>query len=1159
MNALGRHYLWNILSRGMLLLLVPCSPLHASVPTSVIPQIPLIIAIPAHPQVLFLLPNSQSMDGNLSGAIMTGSGSLATGLSSLNSSSSPVNYTVPAGFIPPLQAANGAGQAPYSVLANGNYYDNGPSRLNMAKAGITAILKEYMASTDFALATYNTSGVSIYNTWVYYMSVAGANFTFTNTLPAAGTRYVNNPCFNYTSASTTVSQNCTSMSALYGASALSSHYMIIGASSDDSSINDVLYSSGSLAGIFVTYTGPSPASPYPPNYSLANYNNGNISLSYSKSAPNVGSFATSPTNAGYVPYSPQVIYARRGFGYYGSQTANSGTVVVPMTTAGATPTNSSIATAINTFSPYLAPESNSTSTTEIKASAIQAPTAGLLKQANAYMNPLGSTSGSGCPQKKYVVLVSDGLPTEDLSGKFWPPLGTASASGYGVSATFNADGSLNTTNDQALTDAISSITTLKNNGIATYIIGLGAGVDASLNPQAAATLTAMAVAGGTGSYYPASSATALTTALNSILLSIQSGNYSASAAAVNSTSLNGSTVEYQASFISYDSPYLDWTGNVQAIPLDPSTGVPSNTVVWSAQSLLDNLVSGSGWSNARIIATWDPIANTGVPFEWANINAVQQGQLQPTDALGSSRLNYLRGNTALETRNGGTFRNRSHILGDIINSEALYVGVPNDVYNTASYASFINTYQNRTPLLYVGSNDGMLHAFNATTGVEAFAFIPNAVFANLVNLSSTVYNQSHLFFVDGSPQSKDVQFADSSWHTVLVGGENAGGSSVYALDITSPANLNAENTLASAVLWEFTDGDMGLSYSQPQIAQINAATVPPANFAVFFGNGYNSPTNQAVLYAINPQTGAVIQKINLCTAVSGACDATKVQGLSSVAVANSDGLQGEAITNVYAGDLQGNLWSVNVTDSNPANWTVRLLFQAKDAGGTAQAITTAPAVSLHPIYPRKQGLFVLFGTGELLTANDLLTTQTQTIYGVWDKPGSTATYTRADLQSQTLTQGNVSGKGVLVTTSNGINWNAQAGWYSDMITAGQRIITNPDLINGTFIAVLNTPPLSLCGTSFSSMLLELNYANGGSFLNAQLDINGDGTFTSADTYNGLFVVGVGLLSNYSSAAKVMGPNSNNQLAITITHSDGTQSTIYNPNNNPRKVGWWEIQ
>lgn len=1134
----------------------------SSAPTLTIPQIPLIMASPIHPQILIAIGNSESMDGDLSGAIMTGSGALVTALSSLSNSSSPTNYLVPAGFTPPIQAANGSGLAPYTVTQSGNLVDNSASRLNMAKAGVQAIIQAYMASSDFALEVYNTSSAQVYNTWVYYMSPQNSNFTFTST-PVAGNTYVANPCYNYASASATIKTNCTAIATYFGGTTVtSSTYMQVGATSDAPSINDVLYAGSGFPGVFLTYTGPTPTTPYPPNFSLANYNSGNVLIKYSQSQPtSVGSFSTSPTNAGFVPYSKQVIYSQRGFGYNGSQSATSGTIAVPMTTAGTNPTATSINNAITVFKPFLRPETNSSSTNEIKAAATQSPVAGLLATAKTYLSALSTTSGNGCPQKKYVILISDGLPTEDLNGKAWPPLGSAAATGYNVTATFNADGSLNSTNCQALTDAITNITALQKLGIPTYIIGLGAGVNPSLNPQAAATLTAMAVAGGTTNYYPATDSTSLVNNLNSIMIAIQNGSFTTSAAAVSSTQLSNNSVEYIANFISSDTPYQDWTGNLIAMPLSPVTGIPTGSINWKAQPLLDSLVAGSGWSTNRFLATWNPSTHAGVPFQWANISSAQQTLLQPSDLLGQNRLQYLRGNTALELRNGGAFRNRSHILGDIIDSQVIYVGKPSAPYSNTSYSAFAKAQADRTAMLYVGANDGILHAFNATTGNEMFGFIPNGVFNNLANLTSPLYNLSHLYFVDGSPQSADVQFTDSSWHTLLVGGENAGGTSIYALDISNPQALSTEAKLAQAVLWEFTDADMGLSYSQPQIAKIGLINADPANFAVFFGNGYNNPNNTSVLYAINPQTGAVLRKIDLCAAVSNSCSSTAPQGLSSVAVANQDGLQNQPITNVYAGDLQGNLWSVNVSDVNPANWTVRLLFQAKDSSGVAQAITTPPVVTLNPSYPRVPGLFVMFGTGQLLQASDLLSTQTQTIYGVLDKPQSSDTYTRTNLQQQTLNSVSTATSGlsvpILTASSTPVNWHSVYGWYDDLVISGQRVVTNPTIYNGVFISTLNAPPGSTCGAGFTSMLLELNFSTGGAFQNQRMGgVNADGSLNNAYLYPNL--VAIQLSNSFANAATLIGPNQGNNIVLLITQSDGTQSAILNPNDMPRKVGWWQL-
>ena len=1130
------------------------------VPTIPLTQYPLQLAVTYHPQVLIAIGNSQSMDGILSGAIMVGSGVLASGNSSLQNSSSPVNYTTVPGFTPPMQDYAG-GVAPYTVTTSGVKYDNSPSRLNVAKTSVQAILKAYLPYTDFALEVYNTSSVSLYTTWVYYMSVMGSNFTFTNT-PDANSRYVTNPCYGYLGTGyATLSGNiynaCVSMASLYTSTTLNTmQYMLIGGSSDDPQINDVLYANFSNP-LFATYNGPSPATPYAPNFSLSNYNAGNVLLSYSASRPNIGSLSTGPTNAGYVPYSPQVMNAYRGFGYYASQSASTGSVKVPMTSAGSAPTTASVSSALAAFTPYLNPETNNTSSTEIKSNAVQSPVAGLLTTAKTYIGSL--TKAASCPAKQYVLLITDGLPTQDLSGKLWPPLGSAAGNGYGLTATFSSNGALASTNDQALTDTITALTNLSNLGITTFVVGLGAGVQASANPQANATLTAMAIAGNSGAFFPATSPAALIANLTNILESLTNESLDTTAAAVSSPYLKAGDYEYQTSFNANTSPYHDWTGNVTETALSVITGGPTGSAIWSAQPLLD------AQSN-RLIATWNPATNRAVPFSWSAISASQQTLLQPSDLLGSSRLSYLRGVTSLEQRNGGTFRNRSHILGDIVNSLPQYVGPPSNpalLVASTSYQAFALANASRSPMLYVGANDGMLHGLIASSGAEKFGFIPNGVFSNLYNLTAPLYTVNHRYFVDGSPNSGDVQFSDRSWHTLLVGGENGGGKSIYAIDVTTPSNITTEAALASSVLWEFSDTDLGYTYSQPQIAQISTSSSTNLNFAVFFGNGYNSTNNHAVLYAINPQTGATLAKINLCTAIPSACNAALAQGLSTVSVAQSDGLQDQAVTQVYAGDLQGNLWAIDVSDISPSNWTVRLLFQARDASSNIQPITMPPVITLNPSYPRLQGTFVLFGTGQFLTNSDLTSSQTQTIYGVWDKlNNSGVVLNRSNLQAQTLTLVTSATSGlpqdILTATSNTVNWGTNYGWYDDLPTPGQRMMTIPILLNGSFLATLNTPPSTPCGMA-KAMFLDINYLSGGAFSLPQLNTGGSAGSIATSVYNGTNPVGVALSGGYASAPVNIGINSSNYFTQLITMSTGQQISISNPNTTSRQSAWWQIQ
>ncbi|WP_288128873.1 hypothetical protein [Thiomonas sp.] len=201
------------------------------------------------PQVLIAVTNSESMDGNTSGAIMTGSG---TADPSLVNSSSPTNYTVPSGFVPPLGTGSApSGQAPYTMTnASGNLADNGPSRLNLAKAAISNVINNYAGTLDFALEDFGTSNLTLYTTWVYYMSPNGSGFQFTNTATAqvvgSGNPFtVNNPCYGYTNSatSTSVANNCSALDAYYNPGGVTTAnsiandlYMLVGDSSDEPSI-----------------------------------------------------------------------------------------------------------------------------------------------------------------------------------------------------------------------------------------------------------------------------------------------------------------------------------------------------------------------------------------------------------------------------------------------------------------------------------------------------------------------------------------------------------------------------------------------------------------------------------------------------------------------------------------------------------------------------------------------------------------------------------------------------------------------------------------------------------------------------------------------------------------------------------------------------------
>ena len=1170
-------------------------PVFATIPAATpVSQLPLTITIPAHPQIMLAVANSESMDGNLSGAIMAGSGSLGSNFAGLNASSSPVNFAIPAGFTPP-STPGAIGSAPYTVSVSGRRVDNSPSRLNVAKAGISAILNGFMASADFGLLTYSTSGTTLYDTWVYQMSPPGG-FTFTSV--AAPTGQVANPCFGINvSNSDPVSQSCKQINLHYPLqNILSQPYMNTSASSDDPSINDVLYANASgVSAVCLATGGASPASPYT-GYTLSQFNAGGFSVHEAYgSGVNSCALDTGPTNAGFVPFSTEVMYEQRGFGYGANQDPGTGAVLVGMQTAGATPTSGTVTTALNFFLPLLNPETDG-GTPEIKALAGQSPMAGLMNGALSYYTTVNPHSSNGCAPRRYVILVTDGLPTYDLAGRSWPPLGSAAATGYGVSATFSAvDNSLVSTNDQALTDVITKLTALNAAGIQTYIVGLGAGVDPSLNPTAAQTLTAMAVAGGTGDYFAATNPTDLTNDLQSILGTILAATQSVASVAVNSTGLSTNSVVYQSQFVTSDVDQ-DWTGNLFAFNVN-SSGVVDTLpadALWAAATTLDaqNWVTGMS-PNGRNIATYDPVVNHGIPFEWNPSTTATSGIAPSTattlgpelttftaDRNGQDVLNYLRGNKSQEKQNGGQFRNRTHLLGDIVFSNPAYVAGPSANNLTSSYLAFAAAHASRPPVIYVGANDGMLHAFDAVSGIERFAYIPRGVFGNLINLVSPFYNSRHLFFVDGSPQVADVQFSDTTWHSVLFGNEGAGGNSLFAIDVTDPTALNSEGALASAVLWDFVDVDMGLGFANPQLANTSAGTF------LFTGNGYDSTNEKPFLYAVNPQTGATFFKVDLCAAVPTACNLTVANGLSSAIVVNTSGQSSAFANMVYAGDLQGNLWRIDISNPIPTSWVVSVILQARDSLGNPQPITSAPVATLNPKYPQVAGTMVFVGTGQLLGINDLSNTHTQSIYGVFDPPAGYATpLTRSDLVQQLLSSGTVGTPPVNVATvtSNAVSIPSNKGWYIDLtLNTGERVINPPVIKNGTLIVTSTQPSPNTCAQGGVSYAYFINFATGSSFTTPQFDANGDGAITVAgDTVGSTHIVPLGVELGTGFYAGVtlehtgvpvllppcVGPScpppppstppANLGYWCQAGNATCTPRTILGPNT--RRISWWEVR
>lgn len=594
---------------------------------------------------------------------------------------------------------------------------------------------------------------------------------------------------------------------------------------------------------------------------------------------------------------------------------------------------------------------------------------------------------------------------------------------------------------------------------------------------------------GRGIFLSASDPEELIESLDAVMQNVMARIGSGASISINAEELHAGSRIYQASYHTDN-----WSGDVKAYAIDQTTGaVIRETPLWSASAELDNINYGS-----RIIATYNTDTSVAIPFQYNNLSDSQKTQLHTDPATAEDMLNFIRG----DDTNEGVFRNRTSKLGDIVHSAPTYFG----------------------DVIYAGGNDGMLHAFDAGTGQELFAYIPGLVFANLEHLSNPFY--SHQFYVDLAPY-----VANAGGTTLLVGGLGKGGKGYYCLDVTNPGSITSESALANRVKWEYpkvstpsaeTD-DIGYSFSEAYIVESNDAA---HHWVVIFGNGYESTNGHAVLFVLDALTGAKIAQIDT--------GADTCNGLSTPVPIDVD--LDNKVDYVYAGDLNGNLWKFEFTGS-ASNWGLAYnnsaLFQAKGPSGNPQPITTKPDVMFHCV-PGMPGFMVIFGTGKYLGNTDFVDTNTQTIYGIWDygddsddteylgsfdRPGLSNQPASVTLLEQTeiyYGQPANSNYTLRVLSQNEPIWatvddstNGQnpdpsdtepnhAGWYFDLPITKERVVRNLMIRDGKVILISIVPKESPCAAGGDSIIMEMDACSGGRLGGAQFDINDDAKIDEND-------------------------------------------------------------
>ncbi|KRG88132.1 pilus assembly protein [Stenotrophomonas daejeonensis] len=646
-----------------------------------------------------------------------------------------------------------------------------------------------------------------------------------------------------------------------------------------------------------------------------------------------------------------------------------------------------------------------------------------------------------------------------------------------------------------------------------------------------------AAVNGHGDFVSAADPEAFVAGLTSALAVITERTGSFSNISANSAALSTGSSLFQASYVSGV-----WTGEVAAYPVT-SAGAGS-TPSWRASQQIPT-------TNRKLFTSdgTQLLAFPGSATSTQLAALTRTGGASNYPVTGADNAAYLAGTRTLEVKEGGTLRNRNHLLGDVVGSSPAYVA--------------------DTKTLYVGANDGMLHAFNAETGAELFGFIPNGIdWSGLGTLSRPDY--THRYFVDG-PIVVSTK-AQTPGKNVLVGALGKGGKGMFALDVTTPSSPGFK--------WEVgaTDADMGLVQSPPIIAKLNDGTT-----ALVVSNGLNSSNGHAVLLIYNLDTGALLKKIDTGRG-SAVLDDADSNGLSAPSGWDADG--NGTLDYIYAGDMLGNVWKFDLSAAAPAAWGVAnsnqpifsATYTASNGTVVRQPITGGLILAMHPT-TYKTWLF--FGTGRLMTSGDMENKDVQSMYGFVDD-GSTLVRSGANAnltQRSVMVSGTYDGKPVRAFESNSELPASSKGWYLDLLTPpsnlteGERIVSNAQLLGGGKQTVLVTssviPTASACQSDGRGYINALDAFTGTSLSAPFLDTNKDGSFaddvlTTPDGQKvaiGSVDLGVGMstLPNLMSGDGSDG-SGNTPGMMCVTGSNGQVVCVpYDDVRNMGRVSWREIK
>ncbi len=591
-----------------------------------------------------------------------------------------------------------------------------------------------------------------------------------------------------------------------------------------------------------------------------------------------------------------------------------------------------------------------------------------------------------------------------------------------------------------------------------------------------------------GRFVNADSADEIKLGLGAILADIANTAGSRAGASLQTINLTGTMANaYRVTF------EPGWGGTLSKVNIDPATAVEIPPAPWQVgggknvtnpidslyAQLTPTIADPTPWYNARNIITVRDDTVSAVPFRFDQLSAAQQDTLAPgKPTQGKQVLEYLRGNQANEGTATSNFRVRVSLLGDIVDASPQFVGpasAPYQEFNDPGYTAFKALSVSRSSEVYAAANDGMLHAFDDSSGTERFAYIPRELFRDSedAGLAALTLKEGalppfvHHFYVDSTPVITDVDFGSKDWHSILVGGLGKGGHSYYALDVTAPDDITTENTAAAKWLWEFTDADMGYTYGKPLITKTAGWG---GKWVVILPSGYNNASGLGKIFILDAKTGTLLKTMS-----TGFGSSTSPSGLAQISAFTQD-YHNYLADEVYAGDQYGNVWRFDLRNTDPTAWTVGLLAQLTDPSGVVQPVTTQPDTEIDIANGADRWVFV--GTGRLLDTSDLSNDQIQTFYALRDGtqkiPGALTSTTVPAITRTDL---------AVVTDGTGTGGITAKGWLNDL-PLHSRIVTPYIGLLSTVVYSATKPQTDPCLTGQSADVFVRSFAEGVSQVDA---------------------------------------------------------------------------